>query len=66
MSRSTINVKKNSYTAAILVAVISVVLWFIFNLMVDAYPQRVTTFQTPQQATPATVAPLDYHYTAQP
>ena len=59
-------IKQNSFTAAMLVAVVSVAIWFVFNLMVDAYPQRVTTFQTPQQTTPTAVEPLDYHYSSQP
>lgn len=36
-------IKQNSYSAALLVMVATLFIWFLFNLIVPAYPPRVSS-----------------------
>lgn len=36
-------IKQNSYSAAMLVTTVALIVWFLFNLVVPAYPPRVNS-----------------------
>lgn len=36
-------IKQNSFSAALLVTITTLVVWFLFNLVVPAYPPRVSS-----------------------
>lgn len=58
-----IHFKKNTQNALLLVLSVTAIVWFVFNLFVEAYPPRPTSYQTNQATTtPTVVEPLDYHY----
>jgi|GEM_PF-4930731 len=58
---------QNIYTAALLVGAATLIIWIIFNLLFDAYPQpTISHRQTTPSATTTIVEPLDYHYAPQP
>lgn len=58
---------QNIYTAALLVGAASLIIWVIFNILVDAYPQPTVGYRQATQSTTATIVePLDYHYNPQP
>jgi len=60
-----IEFKQNTTNAALLVIGITLVIWFVFNVCVDAYPPQVSNYQATPPTT-AVVEPLDYHYTTAP
>lgn len=66
MSTSSVNIRQNSTTAALLVIAVTAIIWIIFNAFVDAYPPRPTTYQTPTPTTSATTQKLGYPYSIEP
>lgn len=42
-------IQQNSYSAALLVAVTTLLIWFVFNMIVPAYPPHIGRTVTAQQ-----------------
>lgn len=61
-----IKFKQTKTNAVLLVSIVTLVIWFVFNLCIDAYPSQVSNYQSTPPATTTVVEPLDYHYTTQP